>query len=451
MNGLVKGALIVAALAGVGAGGHFGYKSIADQNRKMESLKTENVQLKEDNETKSKEITSLKNDLMDKNTSLVKLQGDYDNLLTEYSKLVDVEIPRIQNELAEKTSQLESANSQISTLITQKVSLLSAVTEIDNVINETEDAVEIENLEARKNAILVQIDSLNTQISSLTDERRELQTEVESLKVEKQNLQTEITQLQEQKTQLEKEIASLNTQISDLRNALSQLENTTGFEYITSSKMIYFQNLSAGLLISKSIYSFEELAKGNGDFSIGDSRFSDYSIYDNSQGQIENYLNEIKENNYSALSVSNYYKFVFNGTEKCYLESSESVSFTDKKISKLTVYYNGEKIEDFSMIKTLKFLALMSNFENEELTIYIVDFSPTGKYVSENGDYLDFDNKKMSRSGQIEEISDSYYNYDIFASGSNFTAIINYTGGWVYDINTDSFNYFGTVFTKSES
>ena len=28
MNGFIKGTLIVAALAGIGAGGHFGYKAI---------------------------------------------------------------------------------------------------------------------------------------------------------------------------------------------------------------------------------------------------------------------------------------------------------------------------------------------------------------------------------------------------------------------------------------
>ena len=395
MNGLIKGLLITAAVAGVGACGHFGYKAINNKNKEINNLKTENAQLKEDNETKSKEITSLKNDLMDKNTSLVNLQGAYSDLLTKYSKLVDVEIPRIQNELATKTSLLETANGQISTLNTQKVSLLNAVTEIDNVINETEDAVEIENLEARKNAILVQIDSLNTQISSLESEKQALQTEVDNLKVEKQNLQTEIANLQTQKTQLENEIASLNTQIADLRTALSQLENTTGIEFKVASKQ-GFLHLNDNLIVVNFFdraISLEDYLSNVGFTQIGDTSVDACSLSSGSEIKTNFsgiYTGEISTVSF-GLETHNHYEFTLNGTAR-HCEESTGNTTVDKELSNLKIYYNGVICENLNAIDDNKQYLINGVVSGDDICIYINDNFLTGKYVSKIGEIYDFDN-----------------------------------------------------------
>lgn len=447
MNGFIKGTLLVAALAGVGTGGYFGYKKITDQDKQIKNLETENTQLKEDVENKTAEISELNSRLKTTSDELAEKNKALESAMSELAESEKYKI-KLQNELATKTSLLETVNGQISTLNTQKVSLLNAVTEIDNVINETEDAVEIENLEARKNAILVQIDSLNTQISSLTDEKQELQTEVDNLKVEKQNLQTEIANLQTQKTQLENEIASLNTQIADLRTALSQLENTTGFEFIMAQKYIYFENYGNPLYISKSVHSFKDIVTGKAETKIGDNYVLDYVDLDKSQvDDFINLLNTILETNYAFASVS-YYKFTFNGDDKCYQESPSSMpGFNDQKFSNATVYYNGQEISDFSILSSTKSYAIMTQTNEQNLLIYIVDKSPKGKYVSGTGNYFDFDNNQSNINNSVSEISDAYFSNDRDSTSSRI--IINYCG-WSYDVDSDSFEYQGETFTKSE-
>ena len=441
MNGFIKGTLIVAALAGIGAGGHFGYKAINNKNKEINNLKTEVSQLQEDNE-------SLKTKLAEKDNQLAEKEAKLEEVTKNYLNLKDVEIPRIQNELTEKTTQLKTANTQISTLSTQKVSLLNAVSEIDNKINSTEDAVEIETLETRKIAVLNQIDTLNSQISSLEDEKQKLETEVANLKVEKANLQTEVAQLQTQKTNLEKEIASLNTQISDLRTALSQLENTTGFEFIMAQKYIYFENYGNPLYISKSVHSFKDIVTGKAETKIGDNYVLDYVNLDKSQvDDFINFLNKILETNYAFASVS-YYKFTFNDDDKCYQESPSSMpGFNDQKFSNATVYYNGQEISDFSVLSSTKSYAIMTQTNEQNLLIYIVDKSPKGKYVSETGNYFDFDNNQSNINDSVSEISDVYFSNDRDSTSSRI--VINYCG-WSYDVDSDSFEYQGETFTKSE-
>lgn len=448
MNGFIKGTLIVAALAGIGAGGYFGYKSINNKNKEINNLKTEVSQLQEDNKTKSKEIETLNVKVSEKDKELAKKQKEYEENLKTLLELRDVEIPRIQNELATKTSLLETANGQISTLNTQKVSLLNAVTEIDNKINSTEDAVEIETLEARKSAILTQIDDLNTQIDKLTTDKQALQTEVDNLKVEKANLETEIANLQTRKTQLENEIKTLNTQISDLRTALSQLENTTGFEFIMAQKYIYFENYGNPLYISKSVHSFKDIVTSKAETKIGDNYVLDYVNLDKSQvDDFINFLNKILETNYAFASVS-YYKFTFNGDDKCYQESPSSMpGFNDQKFSNATVYYNGQEISDFSVLSSTKSYAIMTQTNEQNLLIYIVDKSPKGKYVSETGNYFDFDNNQSNINDSVSEISDVYFSNDRDSTSSRI--VINYCG-WSYDVDSDSFEYQGETFTKSE-
>ena len=447
MNSFIKGTLVVAALAGIGAGGHFGYKAINNKNKEINNLKTEISQIKEDNE-------SLKTQLEEKDNQLAEKEEKLEEVTKSYLTLKDVEIPRIQNELATKTSLLETANGQISTLNTQKVSLLSAVTEIDNVINETEDAVEIETLEARKNAILVQIDSLNTQISSLESEKQKLQTEVDNLKVEKQNLQTEVDNLKSQKTQLENEIASLNTQLSNLRTAISQLENATGIEYKTSKKSIMVANLT-DFVLRDNLINLEDVITLKETTIVAGSPVCNFDIFPGSS--IKQWFNsffshEFTQSYYSRSSLS-YYQFTLNGIEHDCIEQTNIKDKYSYDWSNISVYYNNVLCSDLNdLADNTTYIIYSIIDENDKLSIYISDINITGKYIADNGRYFDFDTKTYVNDDS--GIVNSYMNgaFRIGSDGVEFS----YSKGsqdlmCIFKFNSiSSFEYDGQTFTKSE-
>ena len=449
MNGLVKGLLITAAVAGVGAGGHFGYKAINNKNKEINNLKTEISQIKEDNEIKSKEIETLNVKVSEKDKELAKKQKEYEENLKTLLELRDVEIPRIQNELATKTSLLETANGQISTLNTQKVSLLNAVTEIDNKINSTEDAVEIETLEARKSAILTQIDDLNTQIDKLTTDKQSLQTEVDNLKVEKANLETEIANLQTRKTQLENEIKTLNTQISNLRTALGQLENTTGFTYKCTLQEIMIDNFFSTLIVSDTIYSFEDILNLNGTTIVGGTTYSNFRLCSGSTiKEIFDKFSEIPGSTFISKQSTLCYEFTFNGTLKCYSDSPGFVS-DGTELTGISVYYNNELCESFQFEETSVYY-VFATLENGFVKVYVLDSTLSGKYVSENGKYIDFDKKLYSLD---ESHTGDFKNSQLYIDSTGVHISIwpdEFSSQLFIDYSNGTLTYSGQTFTKSE-
>lgn len=139
--------------------------------------------------------------------------------------------------IAEKQATIDEQTTSINTLTTQKTSLLSAVTEIDNKINSTSDAVEIDNLETRKTAILTQIEELDSQIETLTSQKTklendvktlqadktQLQSEVDALTTDKTNLQNQVNTLTSEKTQLQQEVTALTTEKQNLQSQIDTL------------------------------------------------------------------------------------------------------------------------------------------------------------------------------------------------------------------------------------
>lgn len=175
-----KGKIIAGTLAGIicagaiASGGVYGVKLLKDRDKTIEDQKTTIGQLEEENNVSKEKIEQLTNDLSAKVSELAekdKQIADKDNLISEN-------------------------NHKIQTLNSQKTTLLASVAEIDNKLTSTIDAVDIDNLEARKNAILVQIDTLNTEIANLTAEKTQLQQEVVALTTEKTQLQKQIDDLQ---------------------------------------------------------------------------------------------------------------------------------------------------------------------------------------------------------------------------------------------------------------
>lgn len=164
------------------------YAEIKDDNAKKDS------QIKDLN----KDIDSLNKTILEKDTSI----AQKDKLIAEKDSLINTQ-----------TQQLNTCNANIQTLSSQKVTLLTAVSEIDNKINSTTDSVELEDLETRKTAILTQIDTLNTQISTLQTQKTQLEQDIATLQQEKATLQAEVSQLQNDKTNLQSQINSLLSQL----------------------------------------------------------------------------------------------------------------------------------------------------------------------------------------------------------------------------------------------
>ena len=177
-----KGKIIAGTLAGlimaggIAGAGYFGYKTIKDRDKTIEDQKTTIEKLEDENKVSKEKIEELTKDLSAKVS----------------------EIAEKDKQIAEKDNLIEENNHKIQTLNNQKTTLLASVSEIDNKLTSTTDAVDVDSLEARKTAILSQIDTLNTEIANLTNEKTQLEQDVATLTEEKQNLQNQINNIQSQ-------------------------------------------------------------------------------------------------------------------------------------------------------------------------------------------------------------------------------------------------------------
>lgn len=198
-----KGKIIAGTLAGlimasgIAGAGYFGYKTIKDRDKTIDEQKTTIGQLEEDNKVSKEKIEGLTKDLSAKVSELAEKD----------------------KQIVEKDNLISENNNKIKTLNSQKTTLLASVSEIDNKLTSTTDAVDVDNLEARKMAILGQIDTLNADIANLTAEKTQLQQEIETLTTEK--------------TQLQNQIDSLNKQIVELTNKLNNVSRNLNNATVT--------------------------------------------------------------------------------------------------------------------------------------------------------------------------------------------------------------------------
>lgn len=189
-----KGKIIAGTLAGIicagaiASGGVYGVKLLKDRDKAIDEQKTTIVALEDENKVSKEKIEQLTNDLSAKVS----------------------EIAEKDKQIAEKDNLISENNHKIQTLNSQKTTLLASVAEIDNKLTATTDAVDVDNLEARKTAILGQIDTLNIQIANLTAEKTQLQKEIETLTTEKTQLQKQVDDLQKQVDALSKSGVSFN-------------------------------------------------------------------------------------------------------------------------------------------------------------------------------------------------------------------------------------------------
>ena len=252
----LAGLVFVGSVAG---GGVYSAKLIKDRDKTIDDQKTTIGTLEEENKVSKAQIEKLTKDLSAKVAELLEkdkqieakdaIIAEKDATIAEKQKAIDAKDKEIEEKnktiaekdalISEKETEIEESNHRVQILNGQKTSLLSAVTEIDNKINSTSDSVEIDNLEARKTAILTQIGQLDSQIETLTSQKAklendvkvlqadktQLQQEIDTLTSDKTNLQNQVSTLTSEKTQLQQEVATLTTEKQNLQSQIDTLNS----------------------------------------------------------------------------------------------------------------------------------------------------------------------------------------------------------------------------------
>lgn len=402
----LAGILCAGALAG---GGYYAYKQIKDRDKTIDDQKTTIGQLEEENNVSKGKIEELTN-----------------NLSAKVSELAEKD-----KQIADKDNLIEENNQKIQKLNGQKTTLLASVAEIDNKLTATTDAVDVDNLEARKTAILGQIDTLNAEIANLTNEKTQLQSEIATLTAEKTQLQN---------------------QIADLQSALEQLEKSTGFTFVTKTKIL--KSYLGDILVPESVLNINDIVSGKSSFMVANSAFDRYSVLDGSgiKNLLDNYSSHYSDTVFAIADVS-YYSYSFNDGHYCHIEEPHSLS-SDTAFDDVAFYYNGVRITEFNCkSKVYDQYFYFAQISNNKLSIYIMDAFAYGKYVSNSGDYIDFNSEKLLIDGQIASITSSYFSH--YSSSIEFKSFV-YTDlfgffGIDYDADNDCFTYNGETFTKVSS
>lgn len=212
-----------------------------DAKNKQETINSLNktVAEKEQALKEAEELIATKNALIaEKDADIAEKQKaieEKDATIADKQKTIEAK----DKTIAEKQATIDEQTTSINTLTSQKTSLLSAVTEIDNKINSTSDSVEIDNLETRKTAILTQIEELDSQIETLTSQKAQLendvktlqsdktqlQSEIETLTTDKTNLQNQVNTLISEKTQLQQEVTALTSEKQNLQSQIDTLNS----------------------------------------------------------------------------------------------------------------------------------------------------------------------------------------------------------------------------------
>lgn len=405
-----KGKIIAGTLAGlimaggIAGAGYFGYKTIKDRDKTIEDQKTTIGALEDENKISKEKIEQLTKDLSAKVS----------------------EIAEKDKQIAEKDNLIEENNHKIQTLNNQKTTLLASVAEIDNKLTSTTDAVDVDNLEARKTAILGQIDTLNIEIANLTAEKTQLEQDVATLTTEKQNLQN---------------------QIADLQSALNVLENTTGFVFKKKVKCFSYFVDGGGYIVhvNNTPFNFKQIVSGDSVMVVGDSLVID--VDDTLGSDLNKMVRDLKTLPYYEVYEESYYEYKFNGNFKCQVDSPQRHNF-DNQLSSVIVYYNNQVTDSVDFCDS-KYYFVRVTIDDNALSLYILDAFLTGKYASDAGHVFDFDNNKYCDVSTIDECCFGFM-------GGQTKLIFSVTIDGVYyvldyDADNDCFTYNGEIFTKVSS
>lgn len=362
-------------------------------------------------------------------SSIEKLNGEI-STKTQLIKDKDKNITNLNNELAESVQ-------SINTLSTQKTTLLSVVTEIDNKINSTTDATEIENLEVKRASIIAQIDDLNEEIETLEQEKSQLEADIAVLQQEKTTLQNEIKQLKIEKQNLEKEVEQLELDKSDLEKRLGYLDD-------------YKQLIKPmGVMISNSINQPYDLSLDISLSDLVDSIILTNTIENTSQSLT---LSELGERN----SYYSFEKLTINLKENKYVQGYLCGMETSELNSSYNFYSrNGNVINlDFSLLASCGQYDALSGSLNTGIcfgisakSVSTVMDTLTGTYCNSSShdanscfDDLVLNAEKNTKTFQNLSISNVFDDKFCVEGGGSYT--------WSYDASSDTFTINGQTYTR---
>lgn len=243
-------------------------------------------------------------------------------------------------------------------------------------------------------------------------------------KISDQN--TMIKSLEVEIETLEKENQTLKDKISNLNSVIDTLENSTGYEYITTSECVDYIYSDSGVYSSRFfsrvdkvlsveyILSYKGYVPNNSDYSS--CHYSDWS-WTTSSG-LKNFINNFSVIKSFYNSKYEVYKYTlkdswgyvtYNLTYSNYFryESSEC---------KFRFYYNNKEYSllDFPLdeISSLS-LAKYCIVNDKTISFYFLDLEVfSGKYMGSNGSFINFDNK----TAKISDWSFDYSSYYITES-----------------------------------
>lgn len=397
----LAGILCAGALAG---GGYYAYKQIKDRDKTIDDQKTTIGQLEEENKVSKEKIEELTNDISAKVSELAEKD----------------------EQIADKDNLISENNHKIQTLNSQKTTLLASVSEIDNKLTATTDTVDVDNLEARKTAILGQIDTLNTEIANLNAEKTQLEQDVATLTTEKQKLQN---------------------QIADLQSALNVLENTTGFVFKKKVKCFSYSVDDGGYIVrvNNTPFNFKQIVSGDPVMVVGDSLVFDV---DEALGSdLNKIVRDLKTLPSYEVYEESYYEYKFNGNFKCQVDRPQ-LHNCDNQLSGVIVYYNNQVTDSVDFCDS-KYYFVRVTIDDNALSVYILDAFLTGKYASDAGHVFDFDNNKYCDVSTIDDCC-----FGLMGGQTKLIFSVTIDGSYYvldYDADNDCFTYNGETFTKVSS
>lgn len=373
-----------------------------------------------------------------------KFSPEHQKVLDENKELMS-SIDKLNGEISTKTQLIKDKDNEISglkvnladvqqqayTLTTQKTTLLSVVTEIDNKINSTTDATEIDNLEERKASILAQIDALNEEIKTLEQEKTQLEADIAVLQQEKTTLQNEIKQLKIEKQNLEKEVEQLESDKSDLEKRLGYLDD-------------YKQLIKPMNVV---IHGVQQPSGLHLELSLDD--LVDSIVLLNT---IENTTQTLTTSELLKRKFYSFEKLTINLKENKYVQAylcDEMMGGSDELDSSYSLYTrNGNTINlDFSLAKTGEDSPDIFAFSMSAKTVSTVMDTLTGTYCkslthdsSFCPDDLVLNADKKTKQFQMCDITYVFDDKFCLEGAGSYT--------WSYDASTDTFTINGQTYTR---
>ncbi len=352
--------------------------------------------------------------------------------LNKKISIKDEEITTKTNLIAEKDKTITNLNNELSesvefinTLSTQKTALLSVVTEIDNKINSTTDATEIDNLEERKASILAQIDILNEEIETLEQEKSQLEADIAVLQQEKATLEEEIEKLKQEKAELEKQVQDLEQQIEELekQKGVKQVASFNGFDAVFG---VTYTKLTLNNSLEDYLNNGHYVVNVNGSgFYLG----NDFKIGADLKSIR---FNQVFENRWDIYSID------FDNIHTHYTQETKGKQFYN-----YNYIINGESCSDASSLGDDNYyFCYVANVNENEITFAIDELN----FVYKIGDnFIDFANKKLKIDSNEG---------DLIIKGGSLSGLIITCNNISYTIKIENYNSIslnGVPFSKVNS